>query len=964
MAILSKFLKDPNEKEIKKLQKIVDVINGKEKEIEKLTDDELKAKTPYFKEQLKSGKSLDDILPEAFACVREAAKRTIGQRAFDVQLIGGIVLHQGQIAEMRTGEGKTLAATFPVYLNALTGKGAHLITVNDYLATLHSGWMGQIYNFMGLSVGCVQHDAAFIYDPEHKPESAPEEVGGSGDKEVGSFKVEKENMRPVTRKEAYAADITYGTNNEFGFDYLRDNMVQDLDDAVQRDLNYVIVDEIDSILVDEARTPLIISAPAQESTNMYFQFADLVKRLKENKNVETGDTLLMKTRDSESNEEPGDYNVDEKMRAATLTAEGIAKMEKWLGVDNIYTEGGVKMVHHIENALRAHALFTLDKDYVVKDGEVIIVDEFTGRMMPGRRYSEGMHQAIEAKEGVKIQRESMTLATITFQNYFRMYEKLSGMTGTAETEAEEFAKIYKLEVTVIPTNKPMIRDDKTDSIFRSEKGKYQAIVKEIKEKHENGQPVLVGTISIERNEMIGQMLEREGIPFQLLNAKQHESEGEVIAQAGRKGAVTIATNMAGRGVDIKLGGNPPEEKEQKEILDNGGLHIIGTERHESRRIDNQLRGRAGRQGEAGYSRFFISMEDDLMRIFAGERMKSLMDRINLPEDLPIENKMVSKAIESAQHKVEGHNFDIRKHLVEYDDVINKHREVVYNRRKEILKLAKELEKDDSAESQARIKELVFEMIENEIEQVVSFHTAAEGAEKWDIEEIYEVVNSIFPVPTEVRKKLEDLEKVAENKKVEAETKTKIIEYLMELANKNYDEMEKRLVEQVSDKAAMRKIEKGMMLRAIDTLWVEHLDAMDHLRTGIGLQGYGQRDPLVQYKKEAFRMFNELINLIQKQVVYGIFKIGVSSDEMVPGVMQQQNMQFRAPSKTAQDKGSSFDRLQVPKGDGAVTKEMTKQTEQKADPVPEKVKDESGKKVGRNDPCPCGSGKKYKKCHGK
>jgi len=994
MPILNKIFGDPNEKEVQKLQKVAEAVNGMEKDLEKLSDDELKAKTSYFRDQLKSGKTMDDILPEAFAVVREAGKRTLGERAFDTQVMGGVVLHGGQIAEMKTGEGKTLLTTFPAYLNALEGKGVHVITVNDYLSSRNTVWMGQIYHLLGLSVGCIQHETAFLYEPGHANDKAQmtndksnpndsmsngqADQGNKQDKEkdeLGSFMVEKDYLKPVSRKEAYAADITYGTNNEFGFDYLRDNMVQDLNDAVQGDLHYAIIDEIDSILIDEARTPLIISAPAAESTNMYFKFADLVKRLEENT----------------------DYNVDEKMKAATLTEEGINKMEKWLGVDNIYTQGGIKMVHHIENALRAHTLFQLDKDYVVKEGEVIIVDEFTGRMMPGRRYSEGMHQAIEAKEGVQIQRESMTLATITFQNYFRMYDKLSGMTGTAATEAEEFSKIYKLEVTVLPTNKPMIRKDMPDSIYRSEKGKYQALVNEVKEKHEKGQPVLLGTISIERNEMISHLLEREGIPHKVLNAKQHESEGQIIAQAGRRGAVTVATNMAGRGVDIKLGGTPPDPKEAKEVMDAGGLHVLGTERHESRRIDNQLRGRSGRQGEPGSSQFFISMEDDLMRIFAGERMKALMDRLKMPEDMPIENKMVSRAIESAQNKVEGHNFDIRKHLVEYDDVINKHREVVYTKRREILELAKDLEagskkqeagggesaspdskylipdsdldnkeKEKPSADITQLKTLAFEMIEGEIEQVVSFHTAAESPSQWDINEIYEVIHSIFPVPADVRKKLEDLEKAAEGKKNEAEAKTKLIDYIMDLANKNYDELEARVIEHSGDKQVMRKIEQSVMLRAIDTLWVEHLDAMDHLRTGIGLRGYGQRDPLIEYKKEAFRMFNELMNLIQKQVVYSIYKIGVSTEDMTPGVMQGQNMQFQAPSKTSQDKGSSFDRMAVPKqASGEVSKAMTKDaaSRETKDQVPEKVKDSSGQKVGRNDPCPCGSGKKYKKCCG-
>ena len=653
MPILNKIFGDANEKYIKKLQPIVDKINNLEKDFGSFDNEQLKAKT----DRLRESASLDDILPEAFALVREAAKRTLNQRHFDVQLIGGIVLHQGKIAEMKTGEGKTLAATLPVYLNALEGKGVHLITVNDYLAKRDAVWMGQIYHALGLSVGCIVHDAAYIYDPTAQKDKERDTLGG--------FKVIEDYLRPCARKEAYAADITYGTNNEFGFDYLRDNMVYDLSQQVQRDHNFAIVDEVDSILIDEARTPLIISAPDMESSKWYQEFSRLVPKL----------------------DPKSDYQIDEKMKAVTLTEEGINKVEKILGMGNIYEEKGIKYVHHLEQALRAEVMFKKDRDYVIKEGEVIIVDEFTGRLMPGRRWSGGLHQAIEAKEGVLVQPESLTMASITFQNYFRMYKKLAGMTGTAATSAEEFDKAYNLDVMVIPSNKPMIRKDLPDRVYKNEEGKFKAVVREIKERHQAGQPILVGTTSIEKNEYLGRLLDREGVSHQILNAKHHEKEGEIIAQAGRFGAVTIATNMAGRGVDIVLGGNPQNDPEQiRRVKELGGLHIIGTERHEARRIDNQLRGRSGRQGDAGSSQFFVSLEDDVMRIFGGERIKSLMNLLKIPEDQPIEAGMISGAIESAQSKIEGMNFDLRKHLLDYDDVLNKHREVIYKKRKEFLEI--------------------------------------------------------------------------------------------------------------------------------------------------------------------------------------------------------------------------------------------------------------------------------------
>ncbi len=667
MSIVSKIFGDANEKYVKKLQPQVDKINSLEKEFESFFDAQLKEKTQQLKDKLG-----EEILPEAFALVREAAKRTLKQRHFDVQLMGGIVLHEGKIAEMRTGEGKTLVATLPAYLNALEGKGVHVITVNDYLAKRDAVWMGQIYYALGLSAGCIIHDASFLYDPSLLAPGADSILSAPGanrlDKErdvLGGFKVIEDYLRPCSRKEAYAADITYGTNNEYGFDYLRDNMAYDLSQQVQRGHNYAIVDEVDSILIDEARTPLIISAPDMESSKWYHDFAKIIPGL-----------------DSKT-----DYEIDEKMKAVTLTEQGINKVEKILGMGSIYEEKGIKYVHHLEQSLRAEVLFKKDRDYVVQNNEVIIVDEFTGRLMPGRRWSGGLHQAVEAKEGVIVQPESLTLASVTFQNYFRMYKKLSGMTGTAATSAEEFDKVYGLDAVAVPTNKPMKRQELPDRIYKSENGKFIALVREIKERHANGQPVLVGTTSIVKNEYLGKLLDREGIPHQILNAKNHEKEGEIIAQAGKLGAVTIATNMAGRGVDIILGGNPQNDPEQmRRVVELGGLHVIGTERHEARRIDNQLRGRAGRQGDPGSSQFFTSLEDDLMRIFGGEKIKSLMGFLKIPEDEPIEAKIISGAIESAQSKIEGMNFDLRKHLLDYDDVLNKHREVIYKKRKEFFSI--------------------------------------------------------------------------------------------------------------------------------------------------------------------------------------------------------------------------------------------------------------------------------------
>ncbi|OHA62642.1 MAG: preprotein translocase subunit SecA [Candidatus Wildermuthbacteria bacterium GWA2_46_15] len=655
MNILEKVFGDPNEKYLKELRQIVEQINSREKEDEGFSSEKLKEKTQELRQRLAGGETLDQILPEAFALVREASKRTLGQRHFDVQLMGGLVLHQGKIAQMLTGEGKTLVATLPLYLNALEGQGCHLVTVNDYLAKRDMVWMGQIYEALGLSVGCITHEVSYLYDSEYKDEV---------DKErdvVGGFKVVESFLRPCSKKESYAADITYGTNNEFGFDYLRDNMVHDLKDKAQRDFNFAIVDEVDSILIDEARTPLIISAPEQEPSKMYQEFAQIIPHLKEKE----------------------DYEIDEKLRAVTLTEDGINKIEKLLGLQDIYQEWGIKYIHHLEQALKGETLFKKDRDYVVKNGEVVIVDEFTGRLLPGRRWSGGLHQAVEAKEGCQVQPESLTLATVTFQNYFRLYKKLAGMTGTAATSAEEFAKVYNLEVVMVPPNKPMIRQDLSDRVYKSEKGKFRALVREIKERHEKGQPVLVGTRSVEKNEFLGQLLEREGVPHQILNAKHHEQEGQIIAQAGKFKSVTIATNMAGRGVDIILGGNPPNPEEARRVVEAGGLHIVGTERHEARRIDDQLRGRAGRQGDPGSSQFFLCLEDDLLRVFGGETVQKLMEMLKIPDDQPIEAAMVSRTIADAQQKIEGFNLDARSHLLEYDNVINKHRETIYRKRREI-----------------------------------------------------------------------------------------------------------------------------------------------------------------------------------------------------------------------------------------------------------------------------------------
>lgn len=918
MSFLTKIFGDPNAKIIKGIQPVVDKINSLEPELLNLTLEELKAKTVEFKQRLLDGQTLDSILPEAFAVVREVSKRLTGMRHFDVQLIGGIALHRGNIAEMHTGEGKTLTATLPVYLNALTGKGVHLVTVNDYLAKRDAVWMGQIYDALGLSVGIIQNQLiSYKYNAHKKQQDLSE--GSVEDKErdaKGTFKVEYDYLDQCSRKEVYQCDIVYGTNNEYGFDYLRDNMAQGLEDVTQRTLHYAIVDEVDSILIDESRTPLIISAPAEEAGEMYYKFSDLVERLQEKE----------------------DYNVDEKMHAATLNEAGIKKMEGWLGIENIYAEGGMGMVHHIEQALKAKALFKRDRDYVIEQGEVIIVDEFTGRKMPGRRYSEGLHQAIEAKEKVAIQRESRTMATITFQNFFRMYKKLSGMTGTAVTEAEEFGKIYKLEVVIIPSNKINQRVDKPDKIYKTQDAKFRAIAKQVKELQEKGQPVLIGTVSVEKNEFLGTFLEQEGVVYEVLNAKNHEREGEIIAQAGKPGSVTLATNMAGRGVDIILGGNPGVLEDAQKVKSIGGLYVLGTERHESRRIDNQLRGRAARQGDPGETQFYLSTEDDLMRIFAGDRIKSVMQTLRVPDDMPIEQKTISRIIESAQKKVEGFHFDTRKHLLEYDDVLNRHREVVYGNRRKILEgYAEEKQllaegKDPQEVRDESLRDMILEMIEQEVEQLVSFHTNAEDRKEWNMKEVCETVATIFPVTEDEKNAILKFNDPQTGKLEAIQTRTAVIEEVTKLAHRKYQEL---LIQKAVHPELLLELEKQILLRSIDNLWVDHLVAVDYLRTGIGLRGYGQRDPLVEYKKETYRMFNELLSSIQKEVVYTIFKVSIGI-QLAPSVMQQGNITLQGAQKSMV--------TDVPAASN-------------------KPKDETGQEIGRNDLCYCGSGKKFKKCHG-
>ena len=855
--LINKILGDRNGKTLKKIYPIVEKINKIETEYQENIKDQkaVLAKTAEFKERLKNGETVDDILPEAFALVKTACRHLMGKSwdvrgkdvkwdmiPYDVQLIGGTVLHQGNIAEMKTGEGKTLVCTMPVYLNALTEKGVFLVTVNDYLAHRDAEWMQGLYNYLGLTVGVNVH-----------------------------------GMNKEAKKKAYECDITYGTNNEFGFDYLRDNMVTNMDDVVQRNLHYAIVDEVDSILIDEARTPLIISAPAEESTSRYQKYSRIIPQLKEGSH----------------------YEIDEKAKTASLTEEGIAKMEQILGMENIYTEAGFTEVHHIEQALRAHTCYKSDVDYMIRDGEIIIIDEFTGRLMQGRRYSNGLHQAIEAKENVEVKRESKTLATVSFQNYFRLFDKLGGMTGTAATEAEEFYQIYGLDTIIIPTNKPILRDDKTDVVYKTQKGKFIAIAQKVKELHEKGQPVLLGTISVEKSEVLSQLLKLEGVPHNVLNAKHHEREAEIVSSAGEKGAVTIATNMAGRGTDIKL------EEAVKEL---GGLFVLGSERHESRRIDNQLRGRSGRQGDQGASQFFSSMEDDLMRLFGADKIKNMMTLLKVPEDMPIENGLIARSIESAQKKVEGRNFDIRKHLVEYDDVMNIHRNVVYKRRRKFL------EKED-------MNEEIIEMLEETGEGIVRNFTEARQQQEWDIKAIFDELMAIHKGTLN----LEELEKT--DKQGELIEKAK--KYLLD----SYKEKEQSL----PNPKVMRQVERAVYLRANDVLWMEHIDSMTVLRENVAFSGYAQKDPLTEYKSLGYEMFTEMLAMIRNNTVNTLFKI--EAEKVVPSQMlkktEAQNLQTN--EKEVEAPLSGHDNTVIVKVNNA---------------------------AGRNDPCPCGSGTKYKKCCGK
>jgi preprotein translocase subunit SecA len=884
--IAHKVFGSKNDREIKRLRPSVDAINRLEPSVAQQSDDQLRARIAEWKAKLSAiedreerEEAMEEVLPEVFAVVREAAKRTLGQRHFDVQLIGGMVLHHGKIAEMKTGEGKTLVATLPAVLNALSGRGVHVVTVNDYLARRDAEWMGRIYNHLGLSYGVIVH-----------------------------------GLSDAERQTAYNADITYGQNNEFGFDYLRDNMKFNLAEYVQREHNFAIVDEVDSILIDEARTPLIISGASEESTDTYYVVDRVIPRLRAEEH----------------------YTVDEKLKTASPTEEGVARVEELLGVENLYDPRNILLLHHVNQALKAHVLFKRDVEYVVKDGQVMIVDEFTGRLMPGRRWSDGLHQAIEAKENVKIESENQTLATITFQNYFRMYKKLAGMTGTADTESVEFREIYNLDVMVIPTNKPMIRDDNNDLVYKSETEKFDAVIEEIRDCHERGQPVLVGTVSIEKSERVSEQLKRTGVKFFVLNAKNHEREAEIVAQAGRHKAVTISTNMAGRGTDIVLGGNPEFmaaaeagtkdpaeagfqaaltkyraqcEAERQQVLQAGGLHILGTERHESRRIDNQLRGRSGRQGDPGSSRFFVSLEDDLMRIFAADRLKGLMNRIGMEDGVPIEHRMVSRAIENAQKKVEAHNFDIRKHLLEYDDVMNKQREVVYHRRRELL-------------GEAPLKDDILDMCDALVEAIVEAHGDREAdPDQWDWKAIEDAFYKQFKYRFNFMQNLD-------GKAID--TPADLAEIASERVRRLYDEREQQFTP-----AVMRQIEKIVSLQTLDLLWKDHLLAMDHLKEGIGLRGYAQQNPLVEYQKEGFAMFEALMATMQGDVVEKVFSVQVTREQDV------QQMQPQAqPQKVVMSHGG------VAESEG---------------PAPVK---REGDKVGRNDPCPCGSGKKYKRCHGK
>ncbi len=916
--VLKKVFGSRNDREIKRIEPIVGKVNELEPKMQSVPDGGFAAITDALKKRYKAGESLDDLMPEAFATVREVAWRKLKMRHFDVQLIGGAVLHEGKISEMKTGEGKTLVATLALCLNALSGKGAQLVTVNDYLARRDAAWMGPLYHELGLSLGIIQNNGSFLFDPVH-----------TGDDGTGYY-----HLRPVSRREAYDADILYGTNNEYGFDYLRDNMTFSIEECVQREYNFAIVDEVDSILIDESRTPLIISGQAETSTDKYYTIDRIMPSL----------------------ERETHFTVDEKGRQVILTEEGIIKVEELLNVPNLYDPKFIDILHHVNQALRAHVLFTIDVDYVVKDGNVIIVDEFTGRLMEGRRWGDGLHQAVEAKENVKIESENQTLATVTFQNFFRMYDKLAGMTGTADTEAAEFAEIYGLEVVVVPTNKPLLRTDYPDLVYRSNKEKFDAVIAEIKEWNAKGRPVLVGTISIDDSEKLSKMLVEEGFPHSVLNAKQHQGEAAIVAQAGRLGSVTLSTNMAGRGTDILLGGNPDfmaaekaglddtteaykeafvvakeiTDKEKEKVLELGGLHIIGTERHESRRIDNQLRGRAGRQGDPGSSRFYLSLEDDLMRIFGSDRIGSLMDKIGMGEGVPIEHGMVSRAIEGAQKKVESHNFDIRKHLLEYDDVMNQQREVVYGYRRQIL-------------LKAGLREMLGEFSDEISEGIVETHIEEKShSENWDVAALGEAVH----VQYGIKMTDEEFKAVGDNKKLAEMISNRAVEAYNERVNLVGDEV-------------FAEFERMIMLNDIDSTWKDHLLSMDHLKGGIGLRGYGQKNPLQEYKREGYELFVDMIARFKADVVEKLFKVQITSEEAPAESIVQEQKELQT--------GAVLGRGESPKlpleQEHDAGEELLTDAEEGGEAVKEEPIKREGEKVGRNDPCPCGSGKKYKKCCG-
>jgi preprotein translocase subunit SecA len=917
-AFLKKIFGTKHERDVKRMKPAVARINELEPGMQALDDAGLRARTEELRRRLGEGATVEDLLPEAFAACREAARRSVGMRHFDVQLMGGMVLHGGSIAEMATGEGKTLVATLPAYLNGLPGRGVHIVTVNDYLAKRDAQWMGPVYHALGLSVGVIQHEASFLYDPAYV---TPD--------------IRMTALNPCTRREAYRADVTYGTNNEFGFDYLRDNMRFTLEEQVQRELHYAIVDEVDSILIDEARTPLIISGPADESTDLYYRIDRVIPKLRRAATIVEGKLSEIEA------EKEGDFIVDEKARAVALTEQGIASCERLLGVENLYDPQHITVLHHIQQGLRAHALFRRDVDYVVKDGQVIIVDEFTGRLMPGRRWSDGLHQAVEAKEGVRIERENQTLATITFQNYFRMYAKLAGMTGTAETEADEFAKIYKLGVTVVPTNRRLIRLNEPDVVYKTEREKFDAVVTDIVGRHEAGQPVLVGTVSIEKSEQLSKLLKRRGVRHEVLNAKYHEREAEIVAQAGRAGAVTIATNMAGRGTDILLGGNPDflskevlrkqgldpaqapldaralalaearriTDPEHQRVVELGGLHIVGTERHESRRVDNQLRGRSGRQGDPGSSRFYLSLEDDLLRIFGSQRIQKIMERLGMEEGEPIEHRLVTRAIATAQKRVETHNFEIRKHLLEYDDVMNKQREIIYGMRRQILE----------GESQA---ETITEWMDDLVGSTLVTYAAEDAhPDDWDLAGLGEELHRLFDV------------RLAPARFQEVATRQGLADLVGEAVASRYREREEELGAEL-----LRALERHIMLLVIDQQWKDHLLSIDHLKEGIGLRGYGQRDPLTEYKREAFDLFQDMVARVKGAVLERLFKIQV--ERAAPAIEMPRATTWIDPRES---------RGEVPGGEPRRVA---------AAPAP---RTPAGAKIGRNDPCYCGSGKKYKKC---